>query len=223
MARQKSAVAGAPVYRERNTVSKSAFNALLLALLIVGGLAVYGLFFNKSVVGGANASNKELPDRNQAALPDDQTAVIVSENQAAAKKPVKEEKRKAAKDSLLKEQRRSSQANRTTEPKADDKPDENEDESGKVSGVADEKKAEQAATTDNTDDNTAIRYKVRNKAYFHNEPNADTRREAFIVHWNNAVLEPRDEKNGFVYIVFTNHLGQVSKGWIPKADLVAVK
>jgi hypothetical protein len=70
---------------------------------------------------------------------------------------------------------------------------------------------------------TAGMYKVRNKAYFHNEPDAATRREAFIVHWNNAILKPLEEKNGFVYIVFTNHQGQVSKGWLSKADLVEVK
>ena len=67
------------------------------------------------------------------------------------------------------------------------------------------------------------KYKVANKAYFHNEPDAGTRREAFIIHWNNAVLQPTKEENGFVYVVFTNHLGQTSRGWLKKSDLVEVK
>ncbi len=64
-----------------------------------------------------------------------------------------------------------------------------------------------------------VRYTVISKAYFHDAPAEATRRKAFINHWNNAVLQPLDEKNGFVYIVFTNHLGQTSKGWLLKKDL----
>jgi eukaryotic-like serine/threonine-protein kinase len=63
-------------------------------------------------------------------------------------------------------------------------------------------------------------YKVRSKAYFHNAPDETTRRNAFIVHWNNAVLHPLKEEGDFVYIVFTNHLGQTSKGWLKKQDLI---
>ncbi len=63
-------------------------------------------------------------------------------------------------------------------------------------------------------------YKVRSKAYFHNEPDETTKRNAFIVHWNNAVLHPLKEEGDFVYIVFTNHLGQTSKGWLRKQDLI---
>ena len=67
------------------------------------------------------------------------------------------------------------------------------------------------------------KYKVVNKAYFHNEPDESTRREAFIIHWNNAVLQPTKEENGFVYVVFTNHLGQTSRGWLKKSELSEVK
>jgi serine/threonine-protein kinase len=63
-------------------------------------------------------------------------------------------------------------------------------------------------------------YKVRSKAYFHNEPDEATRRNAFIVHWNNAVLHPLKDENGFVYVVFTNDEGQTSKGWLRKKDLI---
>jgi len=63
-------------------------------------------------------------------------------------------------------------------------------------------------------------YKVRSKAYFHNEPDETTKRNAFIVHWNNAVLHPLKEEGDFVYVIFTNHLGQTSKGWLRKDDLI---
>lgn len=65
-------------------------------------------------------------------------------------------------------------------------------------------------------------YKVKSRAYFHDEADENTRRNAFIVHWNNAVLKPLDEQQGFIYVVFTNHLGQTSKGWLNKNDLIKI-
>ena len=69
--------------------------------------------------------------------------------------------------------------------------------------------------------NTA--YKVISIAHFHTKPDADTRRSAFINHWNNAVLQPLDDKNGFIYIVFTNDEGRTTKGWLRKKDLKPIK
>jgi eukaryotic-like serine/threonine-protein kinase len=63
-------------------------------------------------------------------------------------------------------------------------------------------------------------YKVRSIAYFHNAPDERTRRKAFIVHWNNAVLHPLKEENDFVYVVYTNDEGQTTKGWLRKKDLL---
>jgi len=69
--------------------------------------------------------------------------------------------------------------------------------------------------------NPADRYKVISKAYFYNEPDESTRRNAFINHWNNsyARIEAEDEKNGFIYVEFVNHLNQTSRGWLRKKDL----
>ncbi len=60
------------------------------------------------------------------------------------------------------------------------------------------------------------------QVYFHNEPDESTRRNAFINRWNKAVLKPLDEKNGFVYIVYTNQWGQTSKGWMLKKHLTPI-
>jgi hypothetical protein len=57
------------------------------------------------------------------------------------------------------------------------------------------------------------------QVYFHDQPDESTRRNAFINRWNKAVLKPLDEKNGFVYIVYTNPWGQTSKGWMLKKHL----
>lgn len=65
------------------------------------------------------------------------------------------------------------------------------------------------------------KYKVISTAYFYNKPDEHTQRRAFITHWNNsyANIQGLDEKNGFIYVVFTNHLHQTSKGWLRKKDL----
>lgn len=62
-------------------------------------------------------------------------------------------------------------------------------------------------------------YMVTSKAYFYNTPDESTRRNAFVVPANNAIVNALDEQNNFVYVVFTNQLGQSSKGWLRKQDL----
>jgi hypothetical protein len=75
------------------------------------------------------------------------------------------------------------------------------------------------------DTSTELSYKVASKAYFYNSPDESTRRNAFINHWNNsyATLYPKEDKNGFVYVIFTNEKGQTSMGWLRKKDLKPVK
>ncbi len=64
------------------------------------------------------------------------------------------------------------------------------------------------------------RYTLRSKyAYFHNEPDPATRRAANLNIWNNAKLTALDDRNGFIYVVYTNEQGQTSRGWIPKNNL----
>ena len=65
-------------------------------------------------------------------------------------------------------------------------------------------------------------YRVISKAYFYTTPDEASRRNAFIVHWNNAILHPIEEKNDFIYIVYTNNEGHTSKGWLRKKDIVRV-
>ena len=60
------------------------------------------------------------------------------------------------------------------------------------------------------------------EAYFHDKPDPDTRRKAFINHWNKARLTALNDLNGFIYVVYTNEDGQTSKGWMNKKDLVII-
>ncbi|MGY3212383.1 serine/threonine protein kinase [Mucilaginibacter sp. HD30] len=59
-------------------------------------------------------------------------------------------------------------------------------------------------------------------AYFHNRPDETSKRDANINQWNNARLKAIDDRNGFIYVVYTNDNGQTSKGWLRKKDLIVV-
>jgi serine/threonine-protein kinase len=199
---------------ERKTVSRSAFHAALFALLLVGALAVYGLFFHRSVVGSANSKTETFRD-------EDSMAAIGAPNTVMATKKkmttVSNKEKKAKSDSLAKAVLHAKKEQPALAKNSDSAATTDEAVPGHTQAASDNNDNQKG------DDGEAVRYKVRGKAYFHDEPDASTKRDAFITHWNNAVLTPLDEKNGFVYIVFTNHLGQTSKGWIAKDDLIAIK
>lgn len=64
-------------------------------------------------------------------------------------------------------------------------------------------------------------YKVgADRVYFYNQPDAGTRRNAYLINSEEATINALEEKNGFVYTEFTNSRGQVSKGWLRKQDLL---
>lgn len=73
---------------------------------------------------------------------------------------------------------------------------------------------------DNSNDEDSKQYyTVISRAYFHDKPDPDTKRDAFITHWNNSRLTALEETNDFIYVVFKNNEGQISKGWLKKSDL----
>ncbi|HEU4471103.1 MAG TPA: serine/threonine-protein kinase [Flavisolibacter sp.] len=184
----------------RKTVSRSSFQLLMVLSLILASLAVYGLFFHGQR-GETLAQQAGLANDSGETYQDSVDNLARSERTGTAKKskPGVLSKRDSALQRISgenEEQIQSSQADSSSNSEQQQPEEENE---------------------------AAGRYKVRTKAYFHDDPDEGTKRDAFIVHWNNAVLTPLDEKNGFIYVVFTNHLGQTSKGWLSKKDLVALK
>jgi serine/threonine-protein kinase len=94
----------------------------------------------------------------------------------------------------------------------------------RVSQVNPEKKPVQPAISNTSSQEKILgKYTVtKPKVYFHTAPDETTKRKAFINHWNKAVLSPLDDVNGFVYIVYTNHEGQTSKGWMLKKELTPI-
>ncbi len=64
-----------------------------------------------------------------------------------------------------------------------------------------------------------VKYVVIDTTFFHDQPDKSTRRKSYLDSLNNNVLNAIDDKNGFIYIVYTNGFGRTSKGWINKKDI----
>ncbi|HUQ65350.1 MAG TPA: hypothetical protein VM101_04310 [Flavitalea sp.] len=63
------------------------------------------------------------------------------------------------------------------------------------------------------------RYRITSKANFYNSPDENTMRSTFISESANKTVNAFEEKNGFIYVVYTNDLGYTSRGWLSKKDL----
>ena len=69
----------------------------------------------------------------------------------------------------------------------------------------------------------SVKYTVRDTTFFHNQPSESSTRKSYLDPLNNNVLDPIQDKNGFIYIVYTNQFGRTSKGWINKKDLIQLR
>lgn len=69
----------------------------------------------------------------------------------------------------------------------------------------------------------ATKYTVINKAYFHYQPDSTKKKPVFLTPRKDLVLSPKEEKNGFVYVVYVNSRGESTHGWLSKKDLEAVE
>ena len=63
------------------------------------------------------------------------------------------------------------------------------------------------------------KYRVTSKANFYNAPDENTMRSTFISESANKTVNALEDKNGFIYVEYTNDLGFTSKGWLSKTDL----
>jgi hypothetical protein len=64
-------------------------------------------------------------------------------------------------------------------------------------------------------------FRVKVKTFFYNAPDENSRRNTFLLPYKDryGIIKALDDKNDFIYIVYTNHAGRTSKGWIRKTDL----
>lgn len=79
--------------------------------------------------------------------------------------------------------------------------------------------AQPAATPPAESRPVIAKYRVTSKANFYNSPDENTMRSTFIAESANKTVNALEDRNGFIYVEYTNDLGFTSKGWLSKTDL----
>jgi serine/threonine-protein kinase len=178
-------------------VSKTAFVTLLILTIGLAAFAAYSFFRN------SGTQTQQYSDSTQNKIDSIIKADSSYNAQVSAEEEKKVEERKDTPRAI---------ADKPITPVPNEPPVNNTDS-------AKEKTEKPDQNEQKPEPRTSGKYTVISKAHFHNEPNESTVRKAFISHWNKASLTPLGETADFIYVEFTNHLGQTSKGWLRKADL----
>jgi serine/threonine-protein kinase len=198
----------ANAYPKRRGVSTGAFIMLLLLTIAFGALAAYSFFKNQ------NTQQLSTGTVEQTDTTTSTTTNAYEEEPIADNKPTTGITELPA-STVPEPVRDTAQTTETsTSPKLQE-PQQTDDETGS-----------QQTETENTPATSTgdVRYTVASgRAYFHNEPDESSRRSAYMIPSSEVVLQPLDEKNGFIYVVFTNSSGQTSKGWLRKQDLKVIE
>jgi serine/threonine-protein kinase len=184
---------------ERRGINPAAFYTLLIIAGLLAAFAAYSFFRNGSLTQGRQQGNLQTTSDTQTVTEQRADTDGRTNNLPAPKEPTTQEDTAPA----------------TQQPAVVDEPKRTDTAATNPPETTTENRPTENAGTGSS----AKRYTVKERAYFHNEPDEGTRRNAFIVHWNNAVLTPLDETDEFIYVVFTNEKGQTSKGWLRKKDL----
>ncbi len=192
-------------------VSKPVFFTLLILLAALGGFAMFSLF-NKD----NESTFEEVSTTATDSLDTDSTNVSESQKEANEQEAIRQRTARAVarRDSI-----RVADSIKLLEP-AEEVP--LEDETMDNEMQIDTSSERPLGSTDTDPPKIPDRKKYTlavNKAFFYSEPNLRTKRNAHLVHWNNPELTALDEKNGFIYVVFFNTAGQITKGWLRKSDL----
>ncbi len=73
---------------------------------------------------------------------------------------------------------------------------------------------------DNSNNQSSGKYTLSvDRAYFYYSPEEGSQTKSFLISSNRPELTAIEDKNGYIYVVFFNNLGQVTKGWLRKRDL----
>ncbi|HEY5367912.1 MAG TPA: N-6 DNA methylase [Hanamia sp.] len=87
---------------------------------------------------------------------------------------------------------------------------------GSIDSMASSKKSN---LSKDSADNKGKSYTVISKAYFYSQPDINTRRDLYLNVSNHRTLTSIEEKNGFVYVVYSNSAGKTTSGWLNKNNL----
>ncbi|MEO8794191.1 MAG: hypothetical protein ABI390_01925 [Daejeonella sp.] len=218
--------------KQKFMLSPAAMISLAVIFLLLLGFAAYSLFFNKSdrnlsasTYSGTDTATEVKPQTYQTA---DSVALLDSitksldkgidsiinkyktDGSAEVEEPVKETPKKA----IVKK----APPKKTVEkPKSAPKP----APAIKNPPVVENKKKEEKEESPENTYVKSVKYSVAvAKAYFYDEPDVRTRRPLYLAaDTGSSDLTASQESNGFIYVVFFNTEGEITKGWLRKVDL----
>jgi len=193
---------------ERRGVSTASFVTLLLITLALGAFSAYSYYKNLPKSNTEIASTPQnvnpSPGNSSSTETTDHTIQEEPKGEPIAKKvspPVTIPPTDTVKTSTANDK-----------PKTETQPAESKSDEA-------DNNTQSSAAVGEKPEKSGNKYVVVSKAYFYTEPDEATRRSAYMVPSDKAVLTATDDMNGFVYVTFTNQFGQTSKGWLRKADL----
>jgi len=194
----------------RSGVSTGAFMALLLLTIAFGGLAAYAFFKNQEAEQQLSSTSR-ISEKSDESENDSYRERSVANNELATdREDLSTNAPEPIQDTIVS----------TTGPAAKPRI---EDPQPPALEPDDTSQTDTTQTTTLSSSGGSKYTVVASKAYFHNEPDESTRRAAYMIPSNDVVLQPLDEQNGFIYVVFTNSAGQTSKGWLRKQDLKPIE
>jgi serine/threonine-protein kinase len=194
------------VPQQKNGVSKTVFISLLLVTIALAAFSAYSLI-KRGQNNSAKISTTAAPEKDTTvSVIDVPTQTLAADT---AEQPENAEKPLTTLDTTNK-----AKAPPIPEPKRQEDID-----------TADEEVENDAQTIEEQPQEVPVKqtsnYVVVSRAYFHSEPDENTRRAAYIIPSNSTVVTALDEKNGFIYVIFDNRVTKTS-GWLRKTDLQTV-
>lgn len=223
----KEGLPGAIVARKEG-VSKNIFMVVLLLAIALGAYAAYTVFLGGKADAGQFAGATELNTDTADGVKNNSSATLDKQRAEQKKTDQQAERDKKKRDSGVKKPLpvNSTKQDGTQPAETGSEPANDETEVKPEVPKTDIPKNDPPETDNKNTGTTTGRgvglFTVDSKAYFYDEPNEGTRRNAFINHWNNAVLAALNDKDGFIYVVYTNKEGQTSKGWLRKKDVTRI-
>jgi serine/threonine protein kinase len=181
-------------------LSKPVFAILILLIVILGILSVYGMYFKSD---DPNRFANRI-DSTQVNHRDTLESIVQRTDTVPRAKPVAVDTaaQKAEIDSLKKEY--------------------------EAQMAASAKRAQDEAKAKEDKENTIVsngkKYVLpKGTVYFYEAANATSAKNGVLGLWSNAKFNVIEEQNGFIYVTHSNKDGEVTKGWLNKADLKEVK
>jgi eukaryotic-like serine/threonine-protein kinase len=209
--------------KKQLVLSSPAFFSLLFLILLLGSIAVYSLFFSKpgtisSLTAYADADSSSKISYSASSKQIDSAAFVDSVNRTL----------NMGIDSVIQKYQKKNTVENVEKPAVLEKsePDRNSRNAKK-----------ERNNSNQTNSNKKPKYEliepaeeeyVRNikysvavpKAYFYEQPDVRTKKPLYLsADTGSTELTASQDSNGFIYVVFFNTEGEITKGWLRKQDL----